>query len=64
MVLLREREICQLMVDGLIGHNFAKPLAFFLDKHNEYLRAMTQLCRNGTRKGTAAQNDAETADTA
>ena len=64
LVLLREREICQLMVDGLIGHNFAKPLAFFLDKHNEYLRAMTQLCRNGTRKGTAAQNDAETADTA
>ena len=52
------------MVDGLVGHNFAKPLAFFLDRHNEYLRAMTQLCRNGVRKGTAAQNDAETADIA
>lgn len=63
LVLLREREICQLMVDGLVGRNFSKPLAFFLDKHGEYLRAMTQLCRNRVRKDGNGLNEAETADT-
>lgn len=63
LVLLRERDICQLMVDGLVGHNFSKPLAFFLDRHGEYLRAMTQLCRNRVRKEGNAQPEAEAAET-
>ena len=64
LVLLREREISQLMVDGLLGRNFSKPLAFFLDKHSEYLRAMTRLCRGGLRTGGKGTGDAERDDAA
>lgn len=45
LVLLREREVSQLMVDGLVGNDFARPLAFFLSHRNEYLHAMVQLCK-------------------
>lgn len=45
LVLLREKEISQLMVDGLLGNNFSKPLVFFLNNNGSYLRTMTRLCR-------------------
>lgn len=45
LVLLREREVSQLMVDGLVGRDFARPLAFYLSKRKAYLRDMVQLCR-------------------
>ena len=32
LVLMREREVSQFLVDGLLGRNFSKPLAFFLDR--------------------------------
>lgn len=47
LVLLREREISQLFVDGLVGRNFSKPLAFYLDKRREYLHTVMKLCRPG-----------------
>ncbi len=47
LVLLREREISQLMVDGLVGRDFARPLAFFLNKRKEYIKAMVHLCKPG-----------------
>ena len=47
LVLLRERDISQLFVDGLVGRNFSQPLAFYLDKRRDYLNAMMQLCRPG-----------------
>ena len=62
LVLLREKEISQLMVDGLVGRNFSKPLAFFLDRHNEYLRAMTRLCRDGVRTRKDERLDTERGD--
>jgi len=36
-VLLREREISQLFLDGLVGKNFSRALAFYLDRSREYL---------------------------
>ena len=44
LVLTREREVSQLFVDGLVGRQFSKALAFYLDRHEEYLRAMEKLC--------------------
>lgn len=45
LVLMREREISQMLVDGLLGRNFSAPLAFFLDKHKQYLRINAKLVR-------------------
>lgn len=44
LVLAREREVSQLMVDGLTGRDFARPLAFFLSCRKEYLQTMVRLC--------------------
>ena len=49
LVLLRERDISQLFVDGLVGRNFSQPLAFYLDKRRDYLNAIMKLCRPGRR---------------
>lgn len=46
LVLMREREISQMLVDGLLGRNFSSPLAFFLNKHKQYLRTISKLFRN------------------
>ena len=43
LMLTREREVSQLFVDGISGQNFAKPLAFFLDRHREYLADMERV---------------------
>jgi hypothetical protein len=43
-VLVCEQEVSQLFVSGLVGRNFGRALAFYLDRHNEYLRAMAHLC--------------------
>ena len=47
LVLTREREVSQMLVDGLLGRNFSRPLAFYLDKRKEYLRRLSRLCRPG-----------------
>jgi len=44
LVLVCEQEVSRLFVDGLVGRNFGRALAFYLDLHDEYLRAMAQLC--------------------
>ena len=44
LVLMREREVSQLFVNGLVGRNFSRALAFYLDKHEEYVQAMMHLC--------------------
>ena len=46
LVLTREHDVSQMLVDGLLGRNFARPLAFFLDKHRIYLRNFLKLCRS------------------
>ncbi|MBQ7584795.1 MAG: hypothetical protein IJU40_00910, partial [Desulfovibrionaceae bacterium] len=45
LVLTREHDISQMLVDGLLGRNFSRPLAFFLDKQRIYLRNFLKLCR-------------------
>ena len=54
LVLVREKEISQLFVDGLVGRNFSRPLAFYLARRQEYLRAMTRLCTPGRRSDALA----------
>lgn len=54
LVLVREREISQLFVDGLVGRSFSRPLAFYLARRQAYLRAMTLLCRPGRRMDAVA----------
>jgi hypothetical protein len=43
LILTRVRAISQMLVDGLMGPNFARPLAFYLARHEEYLRDMSKL---------------------
>ena len=43
-ILMLEREISQLLVDGLVGRNFAAPLSFYLARNEEYLRQMKEVC--------------------
>ncbi len=42
-VLEPEKDVCQLLVDGLTGRNFARALSFYLDRRHDYLRAMEKL---------------------
>jgi hypothetical protein len=44
LVLVCELEVSQLFVNGMVGRNFGRALAFYLDLHEKYLRAMKQLC--------------------
>jgi hypothetical protein len=47
LVLLRERDISQLFVDGLVGKDFSRPMTFYLDNRKEYLHAILKLCQPG-----------------
>jgi hypothetical protein len=42
-VLERYREISQLFVDGVVGKNFSRPLAFYLDRSKGYLDAIRNM---------------------
>jgi hypothetical protein len=41
--LLRYREISQLFVDGILGHNFQRPLSFYLSRYVGYLEEVKRL---------------------
>ena len=41
-ILLQQREISQLFIDGIVGKNFSKALAFYLDSSEEYLEALNK----------------------
>ncbi|MDR2489231.1 MAG: hypothetical protein LBD42_07055 [Desulfovibrio sp.] len=43
LVLTRVHEVSQLMVDGLVGPQFTRALAFYLARYEEYLRDMSKL---------------------
>jgi hypothetical protein len=45
LVLKRQREISQVFVDGVVGRNFAKALAFYLDRSDAYLLDMVEMGR-------------------
>jgi hypothetical protein len=63
LVLSRERDVAQLFVNGLVGRNFARPLAFYLDEHSEYMQALARLCfPDGIKKESPeAENTTSTA---
>ncbi|MCF8028810.1 MAG: hypothetical protein K9K81_10635, partial [Desulfobacteraceae bacterium] len=42
-ILKMEREISQMFIDGILGRNFSKPLAFYLNRSGEYLRVVEKL---------------------
>jgi hypothetical protein len=44
-ILLRKREISQIFLDGLVGKNFSKPLAFYLDSSGDYLDSLSRMNR-------------------
>jgi hypothetical protein len=46
LVLICEQEVSQLFIGGLVARNFGRALAFYLDRHDEYLQAMTHLCHD------------------
>lgn len=43
-VLVRIREVSQLFVDGFLGRNFSRALSFYLNSHEDYIRAMNKHC--------------------
>ena len=42
-ILQRQREISQLFLDGIIGRNFSRGLAFYLDRYDEYLESLRRM---------------------
>jgi len=38
--LQRQREISQMFIDGILGHDFARALSFYLSRYSEYLESM------------------------
>ena len=45
LILKRYKEISQIFVDGLVGKYFSKPLAFYLERYEDYLAGMAQISR-------------------
>lgn len=46
-ILTREKEVSQLIVDGILGASFARPLAFYLGHVRAYLEEMRRITRVG-----------------
>jgi hypothetical protein len=53
-ILQREREISQLFLDWIIGRDFSKGLAFYLDRYREYLEALRKIALRDQAAPTAA----------
>ncbi len=43
-VLVRIREVSRLIVDGFLGADFSRALAFYLNSYEDYIRAMNKHC--------------------
>jgi len=54
-ILLRQRTISRLLIDGMLGRDFSRALAFYLSRSPEYLR---MFCRRGDVEIPAAWEDA------
>ena len=52
-VLLEAREISQLFLDGLVGKDFSKALAFYLDYSRKYLEELQELALDSAPQGAA-----------
>jgi hypothetical protein len=45
-VLFREKQISRLLLDGLVGENFSRPLSFYLDHWRRYLEDLEHLANS------------------
>jgi hypothetical protein len=43
LVLTQQRQISQLLVDGVLGKKFSRALSFYLDRSEEYLQSLQEL---------------------
>ncbi|MBF0482969.1 MAG: hypothetical protein HQK81_15500 [Desulfovibrionaceae bacterium] len=50
-ILLRQRGISELFLDGLVGKNFFKALAFHLDHAKNYFDTIQKLCNKSISSG-------------
>ncbi|PIE56347.1 MAG: hypothetical protein CSA34_04495 [Desulfobulbus propionicus] len=57
LILTRHREISQAVVDGLIGNQFSKALAFYLDRSNQYMDDMEQLKKKSDQLASVQQKN-------
>ncbi len=53
-VLKRKPEVSQLLLDGIVGKRFARPLSFYLDRSEQYLNAVEKLADKPCRKETVS----------
>jgi hypothetical protein len=49
-VLKRKPEVTRLLLDGIVGKRFAKPLSFYLDRSEEYLKKVEKLAHEPCEK--------------
>jgi hypothetical protein len=42
LILKRQREISLMLIDGVLGKNFSRPLSFYLQHYPTYLKTMQQ----------------------
>ena len=45
LLLKRQRDIGRMFIDGIVGRNFSRPLAFFLERSDEYLSTWAKLVK-------------------
>ncbi len=50
LVLIQERDVSRLFVDGILGRNFGKPLSFYLSMYRMYLKEILPLCSLESKK--------------
>jgi len=55
LVLRKQKEITLLFVEGLVGKDFSKALAFYLDRSQEYLIALNKIEMKKIRMGTVSE---------
>lgn len=52
LILQRQREISLMLIEGILGKNFSRPLSFYLQHYPAYLKTLRQLCRSYETKKT------------
>jgi len=51
LILKRQKEISKVFIDGLVGKNFARALAFYLEQKEHYLQALVRMGQWRTKLG-------------
>jgi hypothetical protein len=51
LILKRQKEISKVFIDGLVGKNFSRALAFYLERKEQYLQELDRMGRWRTKRG-------------